>query len=122
MPECRNVSHTKSIAKGIEAGRIRLITPESACAPTLTKCQNRQTKDSVCILHNKEYYLPTERLLKRLNGIPDSMNFNSVSATIASELVGQSIEYPMHEQLIKSLKEHIAINTNQTINNKRLNA
>jgi len=110
---CRNVSHTNSIKKGVSTGRIRLITPESTSAPTVTKSQNRQTKDSIYNKYKGEYFLPSEALLKRLNGIPESMDFSRVSTTIASEIIGQSIEYPMHEQLIKSLKEHIAQNTNQ---------
>ncbi|UDM18884.1 DNA cytosine methyltransferase [Vogesella sp. XCS3] len=108
---CRDVSHTKSLQDGISGGRARLITPQSVSAPTLLKSQSRQAKDSIYIdPQDGRYLLPSLALQQRLNGIPDTINLSCVSETIASEIIGQSIEYPMHEQIAKALHRHIAAN------------
>jgi DNA (cytosine-5)-methyltransferase 1 len=114
LSECRDVSHTSSVAKGIETGRIRTITPNSVSSPTITKSQSRQAKDSVFILHEGRYLLPTNSLITRLNGIPSDFNFANVAETIQSEIVGQSIDYPMHERITIALHEHISINNGKT--------
>lgn len=110
LPECRDVSHTNSVKLGIETGRIRVLTPETIVCPTVTKSQNRQAKDSVYILHQGKYLLPSIELLAHLNGIPADVNYSCVADTIRSEIIGQSIEYPMHEKISQSVMEHIRLN------------
>lgn len=110
LPECRDVSHTNSVAEGIRTKRIRLITPAAESAPTILKSQDRQTKDSVYINFEGKYYLPSLGLLAELNGIPPDFDYNSVSRSIQSEIIGQSIEVPMHEIICNSVREHIISN------------
>jgi DNA (cytosine-5)-methyltransferase 1 len=110
LDTCRDITHTSTVHLGVETGRARLITRESTSAPTVTKSQARQAKDSVVISDNGRYYLPSEELLRELNGFPKDVNLNSVSSTIASEIIGQSIEYPMHHQLMMRVRDHIALN------------
>ena len=110
LPECRDVSETGALYKGIEVGRSRIISKDSTFSPTIMKSQNRQGKDAVYIKHQDKYYFPSENLIKAINGIPDRFNLENVSSTIASEIIGQSIDYPMHQELVIAIREHI--NTN----------
>lgn len=110
LADCRDVSHTKSVHDGIATGRIRLIDSTSEFAPTILKSQDRQTKDSVYINIDGRYLLPSLGLLSELNGIPGDFNFNSVARSIQSEIIGQSIEVPMHEAICNAVKEHILSN------------
>ncbi|WP_425953305.1 DNA cytosine methyltransferase [Ralstonia pseudosolanacearum] len=108
---CRDVSHTKSLKDGIESGRARLISRDSLIAPTLLKSQARQAKDSIYIdAGDGRYLLPSLDLLRHLNGIPSDVDLRSTSAELASEIIGQSIDYPMHEQVVQALHAHIAAN------------
>ena len=108
---CRDVSHTKSLQDGLTTGRARLLHKASLVSPTILKSQNRQAKDSVFIeMGDGRYLLPSLDMLRFLNGIPEDFNMDSVASDIASEIVGQSIEYPMHHQLVRSVHEHIGSN------------
>lgn len=110
LADCRDVSHTNSVSEGIITGRIRLIQPSSVTAPTILKSQDRQTKDSVYINIGDRYFLPSLGLLAELNGIPADFDFNSVGRSIQSEVIGQSIEYPMHEAICSAVRDHILSN------------
>jgi DNA (cytosine-5)-methyltransferase 1 len=115
LNDCRDITHTKTVHLGIQLGRSRIITKDSAFAPTVMKSQNRQAKDSIYIEHDGRYYMPSEKLLRDLNGIPESFDLNSCSTAIASEIIGQSIEYPMHHTILKNVYEHIRTNTKGVI-------
>ncbi|WP_432263402.1 DNA cytosine methyltransferase [Cupriavidus sp. TMH.W2] len=108
---CRDVSHTKSLRDGLMSGRARLITRESRISPTLLKSQARQAKDSIYIdAGDGRYLLPSIDLQRHLNGIPVDLDLSSTSAELASEIIGQSIDYPMHEKVVRALHAHIAAN------------
>lgn len=111
LSDCRDITHTKTVHLGIEVGRSRIITKDSTFAPTVMKSQNRQAKDSIYIECDGRYYMPSEKLLRELNGIPASFDLNSCSTSIASEIIGQSIEYPMHHAILKCVYDHIRANT-----------
>lgn len=111
LVDCRDVTHTKSLQDGLCSGRARLLSRASLLSPTILKSQNRQAKDSVFIdMGDGSYRLPSLELLKYLSGIPEDFHLTNNSQEIASEIVGQSIDYPMHERLIKSLHDHIGKN------------
>ena len=105
--DCRDVSNTKTLQDGLATGRARIITKDSSFSPTVLKSQNRQAKDSIFIFHNNKYLFPNETILKAIQGFPDDIQLNSVSSTIASEIIGQSIDYPMHDTIVKSIKSHL---------------
>lgn len=108
---CRDISHTKSLAMGISGGRARLLKPSSLVSPTILKSQDRQTKDSIYIASpNDQYLMPSLELLKFLQGIPEGVNLDSVSAELAVEIVGQSIDWSMHHAISLALHQHIAEN------------
>lgn len=107
LDQCRDVSHSKSINDGKACGRLRTITPMSRNLPTPVKSIARMAKDSIVIEPEPGRYLfPSEDLLKHLLGI-DEVDLNAVSATIATEVIGQSIDRPHHEMVMRSVEAHI---------------
>ncbi|MBK6616346.1 DNA cytosine methyltransferase [Ottowia sp.] len=109
--QCRDVSHTTSVQEGLKSGRIRLLRPGDALAPTILKSQGRQTKDSVYIaMPDGRYLLPTLQMQMRLNGIGDDFDLGCVSQAVGSEIVGQSIDVEMHRALAASVHAHISRN------------
>lgn len=107
LNELRDVTHCKTIKKGIDTGRIRVINVGDAIVPTIVKSQSRQVKDSVYVYMNGRYYMPSNDMLKALMGIPADFNTAPFSEEITSEITGQSIEYPMHQAICEKIKQHI---------------
>ncbi len=115
--ELRDVTECQSTIDGFKTGRARAITRDSLFSPTFLKSQNRQAKDSIFIqdeIRGKVYF-PSNELIKTLMGI--DMNFDAVGSTIEGEILGQSIEVPLHEALLESVREHIS-QANMQINRK----
>lgn len=81
------------------------------------KSQNRQAKDSLFIYDDvsDRYYFTSNKLLSELMGI--EMNFDAVGGTLESEIIGQSIETPLHEALLDSINEHL-IQSKQILSNR----
>ena len=104
---CRDVSHSKSILDGAKCGRLRVITPESITAPSILKSQERMAKDSCVILHEGKYLWPSESLVKRLMGVPQSFSTDCVSKDISIEIVGQSQDHVHADLITRSIKKHI---------------
>lgn len=107
LPNCRNVSHSKSLQDGLECGRLRVIDKDKTFSPTILKSQERMAKDSVCIESDGELYWPSEALIKELMGIEESFCLEGVSQSIGSEIVGQSIDVPFHKSVMRSVTAHI---------------
>jgi DNA (cytosine-5)-methyltransferase 1 len=107
LDQLRDVTHTKSMQDGLACGRLRVIDRESTCSPTLLKSQNRQAKDSVVIRDGDRLLFPTVELMQKLMQIPDRFSTEAVSTTIASEIIGQSVDYGMHRMIIGKVVEHI---------------
>lgn len=107
LNECRDVTSSKSLQDGKACGRLRSITPVSKSIPTPVKSQGRMAKDSIVIEPRDGTFLwPTETHLKRFLGIED-VDLNAVSSTIATEIIGQSIDRPHHASVLRSIKAHI---------------
>ncbi|MCT7563332.1 DNA cytosine methyltransferase [Aliarcobacter butzleri] len=115
--EFRDITHTSSLQDGLKTGRARFIKRDSISAPTVMKSQNRQAKDSVFIFDevSNKYYFTSNKLLSELMGI--KMDFSSVSGTIESEIIGQSIEVPLHNAVLESINKHL-IESNQILSNR----
>lgn len=105
----RDVTHTVSVQKGIETGRIRTLTRDKSVAPTLTKSQARQTKDSCYIEVDNHYYLPSEEIQKLLMGIAPEFDFVAGNAEERTEMIGQSVDIPTHSKLMRQVKNHIKL-------------
>jgi len=107
LPQCRDVTHSKSLNDGIACGRLRIITRESCHSPTILKSQLRMAKDSVAIIDNNKIYWPTEALMRRLMTIGESFSLENCSTTIASEIIGQSVDVKLHDMVVRSIKRHL---------------
>lgn len=107
LPECRDVSHSKSIQDGAACGRLRVVDENSQYYPTLLRSQGRMAKDSLVIKHDGKYYFPSEAMERHIMGIPKSFSLEAVSKTIGSEILGQAVELKSHNKIIAAIKEHI---------------
>jgi DNA (cytosine-5)-methyltransferase 1 len=104
---CRDASHVGSFQKGKECGRLRAIRPGATSLPTPVKSQGRMAKDSVVIEPVEDQFLfPSEDLLKHMLGI-DAVDLNTVSATLAYEIIGQSVDQPHHAMVMRSIRRHV---------------
>jgi len=106
LPECRDVTHSKSLQDGKRIGRLRTITPESKKCPSILKSQDRMAKDSCCIELNNRLYWPSENLVKELMSI-NGIQLDCVSQSIGSEIIGQSVDGALHNSVARSVINHI---------------
>lgn len=107
----RDVSSTSTMAKALTTGRARIVKPGDTVAPTITKSQPRMAKDSVVIDDGKGGLRFVDgRCSKRLMGL-ETVNTALVTSDIEAEIVGQSVEGPMHGALMRAVHQHIAMNT-----------
>lgn len=107
LDDCRDVSHSKSLNDGKACGRLRAVTPQSKNLPTPVKSIARMAKDSLVLEPEPDKFLfPNEALLKHLLGI-DEVDLSAVSATIATEIIGQSIDANHHAMIMRCVKRHI---------------
>jgi len=74
---------------------------------TLIKSQNRQVAESLYLLDDGRYFMPEPNILSKIMGIRDSFNMSMFSKEIQTELIGQSVDIPMHQAIGRSIKAHI---------------
>ncbi|KZX57755.1 hypothetical protein A3709_19220 [Halioglobus sp. HI00S01] len=107
LEQLRDVTHCKSVHKGVETGRIRLIREGDATGPTLTKNQPRQTKDSVYCQIGDRYYLPSVPMMMQMMAMPSTFDLSAVNQELASEIIGQSVCLKLHSALYGAIKKHL---------------
>lgn len=108
LAECRDVSSSKSLNDGKACGRLRAVRPGAKSLPTPIKSQDRMAKDSIVIEPEEDRFLfPTEALLKRFLGI-EKVDLAAVSKTLATEIIGQSIDRPHHASVLRAIRRHIS--------------
>lgn len=107
LHQLRDVTHTKSMQDGLACGRLRVIDRESTASPTFLKSQMRQAKDSVVIRDGDRLLFPSVELMQKLMMIPDQFSTDAVSSTLASEIIGQSVDFTMHRMIVAKVAEHI---------------
>ena len=103
----RDVSHTSSVRKGIETGRIRTVSDGDAIAPAITKSQNRQAKDSLYVSHEGRYLMPDNKTLMELMGFVEGFDLSAFTVELGAEMIGQSVEVPMHRAISGEIAKHI---------------
>ena len=111
IPECRDVSHTNFIKNRAGSNRATpSITESSVECPTIVKSQSRGIKDGTYIKTEDGRILsPSESVVKRLMSIPDGFDTSWMGSESAIEVLGQSIDYAMHETLMSSVKDHLQV-------------
>lgn len=107
LADCRNVTHLKSIRDGARLNLLRTISKSKPFCPTILRSQSRQTKDCIVVEHHGQYFMPSEGLLKDLQGIPEDMDLRMLSKEQSIEVIGQSVDGRMHHRLIDAIKDHI---------------
>ena len=107
MGNLRDVSHTITIRKAIETGRMRPLTQESDSGPTLTKSDSRQPKDMVTVVHDGKYFAVDNVIRKKLMGIPESFNIEPFTGEIGAEIIGQSVDWNVHTKISQQIKSHV---------------
>lgn len=110
LSECRDITHSKSITDGEKSGRLRIVDKHKTYSNTPVKSCYRMANDTLCLEHEGRFLLPSEKLRKVLLSIPTDFNTDVVGETIASEIIGQSISYGMHHQILACVKNHILEN------------
>ena len=111
LPECRDVSHTNFIKNRAGSNRATpSITESSVECPTIVKSQSRGIKDGTYIqTEDGRILAPSEAVVKRLMSIPDAFDTSWMGSESAIEVLGQSIDYAMHETLMSSVKDHLQV-------------
>jgi len=110
--EAREVTHSKSLQKGIEVGRASVFERDSSYFGTFTKSQARCAKDSNFFKDEKRggrLFFPSNDMIKRYMSIPSEIDFSTCGKTIENEIIGQSLEYGMHMKIIKEIKKHLEL-------------
>lgn len=110
LHELRDVSSTTTFQKGVACGRARIVRQGDTTCPTITKSQPRMAKDSVVIEDQGRFRFIDGEASKRLMGL-GQVNTSLVTTDLEAEIIGQSVEGPMHGALMRSVREHILHNT-----------
>lgn len=111
LPRLADITEINSLKKGLACGRARVIDSSSLLSPTVTKSQARRAKDSVVVRTDDGRYLFVDGpASKHLMGL-DCVNTELVTTELEAEIIGQSVEGPMHSALMRQVREHILIAT-----------
>jgi len=111
ISQCRDITNTQFIKNRSTSNRAApSITPDSTQCPTIIKSNSRGIKDGTYLEVDGRMLMPTDAVIKRLMSIPDDFNTDWMASEQAVEILGQSIDYAMHEALMSSVKEHIETN------------
>lgn len=104
--QLRNITHTKTLQKALTSGRLRVIKEGDAIAPTITKSQSRQVKDSVYVQIGDQYYIPSNEMLMDMMAIDLGFNLEPFSGEMSSEIIGQSCDLKVHRAIGQAIKDH----------------
>ncbi|MFT7007099.1 MAG: site-specific DNA-cytosine methylase [Colwellia sp.] len=131
LSEFRNVTHTGGIQTMLEGQKIvasgedvslmskskqtvvrkfnsrNIVDESSHVAGTIIRSQSKQVAESIYIKHGDQYLIPNNSVLKAMMGIRESFDLSIFTNEAASELIGQSIEVPMHRKISLAIKKHI---------------
>lgn len=141
LSEFRNVTHTGGIQTMLKGQEIvasgddvslmskakqtivrkfnsrNVIDENSHVAGTIIRSQSKQVAESLYIKQDDQYLIPNNNVLKAMMGIRKTFDLSIFTNEAGSELIGQSIEVPMHRKISQSIKKHIM---SHVVNLKRL--
>ena len=111
LPNCQDVTETGLIKsrEGYWRNLPPYLTRESTFCPTIMKSQDR-VRDGVFIEDGGRIYKPSIALLKELMSIPANFNVEWLAKEQATETLGQSVDYVLHQAVIKSINSHLKVN------------
>ncbi|WP_210467365.1 DNA cytosine methyltransferase [Vibrio crassostreae] len=108
LGELRDVTHSESIRKGDECGRLRVVDQSSIHFPALTKSQRRMAKDSLYIKYKDRYLMPSLELEAEIMGLPLDFNLSINNQDTTSEILGQAVDWPVYKSIIQKVKQHFS--------------
>lgn len=111
LNECKDVTSTKMIRERDSYPRNMppYLTKDSQFCHTVLKSQDR-IRDGIFIKHDGRVLKPSINLLKQLMSIPSAFNVEWMAKEQATETLGQSIDYKLHEAVVDSIKKHLEFN------------
>tara|TARA_Y100000588_G_scaffold244638_1_gene258853 strand:- start:36829 stop:38424 length:1596 start_codon:yes stop_codon:yes gene_type:complete len=102
-----DITDTKVMRDAVKTGRLRVITKDKVHAPTLTKAQGQDTKDSVVVEHEGRYFRLPLSVQRELNALPEGFDTDWMPKDKAAQLIGQSICCKLHHAIMASVKHHL---------------
>ena len=84
-----------------------IINCSSHIAGTVLRSQSKQVAETLYAKIGDDYFMPNNTVLKAIMGIKESFDISVFTQESGAELVGQSIEVPMHHKISQSIKNHI---------------
>lgn len=102
-----DVTDTKVIKDALSTGRARIISESKGFSPTLARSQSQCPKDAVICERSGRYYRLPVSVQKAINNIPESFDLEWAPLDKASQIIGQSICYSMHDKIMKCVRKHI---------------
>lgn len=116
LQDLRNVNHSKSLQDGLKNGRLRVLRETDLHCPTPLKSQPHMANDSLVIMDRDNNILwPSEGFLKQCMSIPDDFHLDATSGTVASNIIGQAVDYSVYSKIMKSIAKHIGSFVNKPI-------
>jgi DNA (cytosine-5)-methyltransferase 1 len=111
LGECRDITDTAFIKNRATSNRAApSINPQSTQCQTIIKSNSRGIKDGAYLEVGGRMLMPSDSVIKRLMSIPDDFHTDWMAGEQAIEILGQSIDYAMHESLMSTVKDHLAVN------------
>ncbi|MEM0550465.1 MULTISPECIES: DNA cytosine methyltransferase [Aeromonas] len=116
LASCSDITDTKLIRAREQSTRTvtPYLTPESTRCPTVLKSQDRGIKDGIYIQHEGRIYKPSIELIQELMSIPSDFDTSWMAKEQATETLGQSVDYALHQAVMSSVKAHIEVNCGRT--------
>jgi len=85
-----------------------VVTPGATHCGTILKSQNRQVAESFMVKLGDEFLFPDNEICKMVMGVDPSFNIDKpFTKEIGMEIIGQSIEVPMHARFSEMVDQHI---------------
>lgn len=111
LPKCHDVTDTSLIQsrEGHSRNMPPYLTSQSVSCPTILKSQDR-IRDGVFIQEQDRIYRPTVELLQELMSIPESFDVSWMAKEQATETLGQSIDFVLHQAVITAINNHLITN------------
>lgn len=84
-----------------------IIDSNSHISGTVLRSQSKQVAETLYAQIGDKFYIPNNIVLKAIMGIRESFDVSMFTQEAGTELIGQSIEVPMHHKITNSIKQHI---------------
>lgn len=105
--EMRDISHTTAMKEAEASGRARHIKPDANVAPSLTKSQSRQAKDTVVFKDGDKVLYPSISQCKKIMGAEAFDLSHESSTELQYEIIGQGVCMTTYGNIMGAIRSHI---------------